>query len=196
MNNRKDWALKGTFYECCRVLDGHCGLWFNRELPQACANLLTYQIKEGQIQNVDMKGIIITCHMDGIGPKPADLAKGVKEGAAYISENATDQQRKILEPFVMEHLEGRMWRKRLGIRYVKIDISEENGTYRITMPFGELEMSLTVGGDGKNPVRIENPAMPFLSNVRVCNTRFWRYHDYGKNLEYHNTSGAVADFTL
>jgi hypothetical protein len=96
----------------------------------------------------------------------------------------------------MEHLEGRMWRKNLGVRYVKIDISQKNGTYRITMPFGELEMSLTVGGDGKNPVRIENPAMPFLTNARVANTRFWKYHDYGKNLEYHNTSGAVADFHL
>ena len=196
MNTRKDWILKGTFYECCRVLDGHCGLWFNRDLPEACANLLTYQIKEGQIQNVDMKGIIITCHMDGIGPKHTDMAKGVKEGAAYISENATDEQRKILEPFVMEHLEGRMWRKCLGIKYVKINISEENGTYRLTMPFGELEMSLAIGGDGKNPIRMENPPMPFLNNVRFCNTHLWKYHDYDKNLEYHNTSGAIADFTL
>jgi len=62
--------------------------------------------------------------MDGIGPKHIDLAKGVKEGVAYISENATDEQRKILEPFVMEHLEGRMWRKCLGIKYVKINISD------------------------------------------------------------------------
>ena len=60
MTARKDWTLKGTFYECCRVLDGHCALWFGRDLPKACANLLTYQIKEGEIQNVDMNGIIIT----------------------------------------------------------------------------------------------------------------------------------------
>ena len=46
MTARKDWTLKGTFYECCRVLDGHCALWFGRDLPEACANLLTYQIKE------------------------------------------------------------------------------------------------------------------------------------------------------
>jgi hypothetical protein len=196
MTNRKNWTLKGTFYECCRVLDGHCGLWFNRDLPEACANLLTYQIKEGHIQNVNMKGIIITCHMDGIGPKHADLAKGVKEGAAYISENATDEQRKILEPFVMEHLEGRMWKQCLGIKYVKINISEENDTYHLTMPFGEMKMSLAIGGDGKNPIRMENPFLPFLSNVKFGNTHFWKYHDYGKDLEYHNTSGAVADFIL
>ena len=75
----------------------------------ACANLLTYKIKEGQIQNVDMKGIIIICHMDGIGPKHTDLANGVKEGAAYISENATDEQGKILEPFIMS-----IWRAGCG----------------------------------------------------------------------------------
>ena len=196
MTSQNNWMLKGTFYECCRALDGHCALWFGRELPSACANILTYQIKEGHIQNVDMKGIIITCHMDGIGPKPSDMAKGVKEGAAYISDNATDEQRKILEPFVMENLEGRMWNKCLGTRFVKIDISEKNGTYSITMPYAELEMSLTIGGDGKNPIRMENASMPFLSNVRFCNTRFWKYHDYGKNLEYHNTSGGIADFTL
>jgi hypothetical protein len=177
-------------------LDGHCGLWFGRDLPQPCANILAYQINEGQIQNVDMKGIIIACHMDGIGPKHADMANGVKEGAAYISDKATDEQRKILEPFVMEHLEGRMWRKCLGIKYVTIDISEENGTYRLRMPFGELEMALAIGGDGKSPIRMENPPMPFLSNVRFCNTHYWKYNDYGKKLEYHNTSGGIGDFTL
>ena len=196
MTTDKDWELKGTFYECCRVLDGHCGLWFGRDLPEACANLLTYQIKEGHIQNVDMKGIIITCHMDGIGPKHVDLANGVKEGAAYISENATDEQRKILEPFVMQHLEGRMWKKCLGIKYVEINISDENGTYHITMPFGEQKMSLAIGGDGKNPIRMENPRNSARTNVRFCNTRFWKYCDYGRNFEFHDTSGAIADFTL
>jgi hypothetical protein len=196
MATRNNWTLRGTFYECCRVRDGHCGLWFGRDLPEACANLVTYQIKEGQIQNVDMKGIIITYHMDGIGPKLADLAGGVREGAAYVSNNATDEQRKILKPFVTGNLEGKMWRKCLGVKFVEINVSEKNGAYHITMPFGELKMSLAIGGDGKNPIRMENPSMPFLSNVRFCNTDFWKYHDYGKNLEYHGTSGAIADFAL
>ena len=148
MTTQQEWLLKGTFYECCRVLDGHCALWFGRDLPKACANLLTYQIEEGHIQDVDMKGIIILCHMDGIGPKFTDLAKGVKEGAAYISETATNEQRTVLEPFIMEHLEGRMWNKRLGIKYVNIDLVEDNGTYHLTMPFGEIKMSLAIGGDG------------------------------------------------
>ena len=96
----------------------------------------------------------------------------------------------------MEHLQGRMWKKRLGIKYVNINIDEDNGTYQLTMPFGQIKMSLAIGGDRKNPIRIENPTLPNISNARFCNTHFWKYHDYGKNLEYINTSGAIADFTL
>jgi hypothetical protein len=43
---------------------------------------------------------------------------------------------------------------------------------------------------------MENGRLPFLSNVRFCNTRLWKYHDYGRNLEYRHTSGQVADFAL
>ena len=196
MTTGKNWALKGTFFECCRVLDGHCGLWFGRDLPNACTNLETYEIKEGQIQNVDMKGIILMFHQDGIGPTVAELMKGAREGAAYISDNITDEQRKVLESFIKRYIDNKGWQKSLGYKFVKIDLSEENGTYHISMPFGEVEMSLAIGGDRKNPMRLENPQMPFISNAKFCNTHFWKYHDHGKNLEYHNTSGATADFVL
>ena len=192
MKDIKKWTLKGTFYECCRALDGQCGLQFGRELPHSCACLTTYQIKEGQIENVDMAGINIFLVMDEIGPQPGK----VEEGAFYISDHATPEQREILQRFVMEKMEGGMWKKTLGIKFVKITVSQKDRTYTIKMPFGEQNLTLTIGGDGINPIRMENNALPFLSNVRICNTRLWKYFDYGKNLEYHNTSGQVADFVL
>ena len=70
MNEKKNWELKGVFYECCRVDDGHCALWFGRDLPRACANMATYQITEGHIQNVDMKGVVVIQHQTGIGRSP------------------------------------------------------------------------------------------------------------------------------
>jgi len=191
-----NWMLKGTFFECCRIEDGHCALWFGRDLPKPCANLETYQIKEGHIQNIDMKDIILMFHQDGIGPKLADLMKGAGEGAAYISDNATEEQRKVLEPFIKTRMNAARWKKSLGIKVVNINLSKENDTYHITMPFGEQKMSVAIGGDGKSPMRLINPPMPFLNDVKFCNTHFWKYHDYGKNLEFHNTSGAMGDFTL
>jgi hypothetical protein len=196
MTIQKDWVLKGIFYECCRIEDGHCGLWFGRDLPDACINFATFLVKEGQIQNVNMEGIIIIHHQDGIGPKRSDIAKGIGEGAVYISDNATEAQRKVLEPFVKKNLGAEHWKKLLGVKFVKIDITEKNGTYHITMPFGEQKIALTIGGDGKTPVRMENPRLYGRSNVKFCNTEYWKYHDYGKNLEFHNTSGVIADFSF
>jgi hypothetical protein len=196
MMEKKNWELKGIFYECCRVEDGHCALWFGRDLPRACANMATYQITEGHIQNVDMKGIVITQHQEGIGPRVADMAKGAQEGASYVSDNANDEQRAVLESFVNTDLGIRPWKNNLGLKFVKIDIKEDKGTYHITMPFGEQKMSLTVGGDKKNPIRMENPNSPAFSNVRFCNTEFWNFHDHGKTLEFHNTSGVMADFVF
>ena len=192
MADINNWTLKGTFFECCRALDGQCGLQLGREMPHPCTAFATYQIREGQIEGVDMKGINIIFLMDGIGPKPGDV---VDEGAAYISDNATEEQRKLLEPFVIEEMEGRMWAKTLGVKFVKIDVSEKDGTYRITMPYGEQNLPLTVGGDGKNPIRMENGGLRFLSDVKIC-TGFWKYNDYGKKMEYRNTSGQIADFVL
>jgi hypothetical protein len=193
---QKGWMLKGNFYECCRT-EGHCPLWFGRDMwGKPCVNFATYQIKEGQIDNVDMKGITIIHHQDGIGPTFAELMKGVREGAAYISDNATDEQRKILEPFVKNHLGAEGWGKCLGVKFVKVDISEENGTYHVVMPFGEQHITLTTGGDGKTPIRMENSWNTAVSNIKFCNTDLWKYHDYGKNIEFHNTSGVVADFAV
>jgi hypothetical protein len=196
MDEKKNWMLKGVFYECCRVEDGHCALWFGRDLPRACANMATYQIKEGRIQDVDMKGVVIMQHQEGIGPRVADMAKGAEEGASYVSDNANDEQRGVLELFLRENLGIRPWKKLLGIKFVKIDIQEENGRFYISMPHGEQKMSLTVGGDGKTPIRLENPLSPAFSNVRFCNTERWRYFDYGKDLDFHNTSGVIAEFVF
>jgi hypothetical protein len=196
MVNRDHWLLKGTFYECCRIEDGHCALWFGRNLPKACTNLATYEIREGHVNNIDMAGIILMFHQDGIGPGIAELMQGAKEGAVYISDNTTIEQQKVLDPFIKEHTDAARWKKHLGTRFVNIKITKENNDHHITMPFGEQKMSLAIGGDRKNPMRLENPPMPFLTDVKFCNTHFWKYHDYAKNLAFENTSGVMANFTL
>ena len=199
MASQKTWALKGVFYECCRM-EGHCPLWFGRDLwEKPCANLATHEIKEGQIDGIDMKGIIVIYFQDGIGPKASDVysGNGIKEGAVYISDNASAEQRSVLEPFVKVHLYAEVkWQKTkiLGVKYVKIEISKDDSTYHVVMPFGEQQLNLTVGGDMKTPIRMENPKDKTRSNVVFCNADLWKYNDYGRNLEFHNTCGAICDF--
>jgi hypothetical protein len=198
MNNQQSFHLQGTFYECC-LTEGHCPIWFGRNRWQdPCTNLATYQIREGHINNVDMKGIIIIYFDDGIGPNYADLAKGngVQEGAVYISDRTSPEQKQILTQFVTSHLWGTRWSKNLGVKFVNIEVKEKNGSCSIVMPFGEQRITQTIGGDGKTPIRMENPKNKMYSNIKFCNTDLWKYNDFGRNLEFHNTSGVIADFIL
>jgi hypothetical protein len=80
---------------------------------------------------------------------------------------------------------------------VDIKIEKTNGTVHITMPYGEMEQSLTVGGDGKNPQRLENSIFSMmLSDIKISNTHFWNYNDLGKDWTFKNRSGAIATFNL
>jgi len=169
---------------------------FGRDREEPCRQFAVFQIKEGQIDNVDVGGILVITVADLFSAKVADVVTKGGEGGIYISETATEEQRKVLEPFFVNNVPGLVLvRKCLGVRFVNITLSQEGNTYHITMPYGELKGSLTVGGDGKNPQRLENSAVSALfSDVKVCNTQFWKYSDFGKNWGFVNRSGQMADF--
>lgn len=121
-----------------------------------------------------------------------------KEVCIYISDTITDEQRSCLEPFFVNNIPGfLLLKKPLGVRVVEINLNQEGNTYHITMPYGEMKLSLTPGGDGKNPQRLENSIFSvFFSDIKICNTHFWKYNDFGKKWEFVNRSGAIADFNL
>ncbi|MBN1380606.1 MAG: DUF1326 domain-containing protein [Deltaproteobacteria bacterium] len=192
------WILKGNYYEVCRA-NGNCPLTFGRDMVDGpCANLATYRVTEGQIRGVDMKDAVFTIHADGIGPKFKDLfpgQKGIAEIAVYIDENATGEQKKILESFLSTHLSAAMARKILGIKFVDIEIKEENNKYIISNPHCRQEMTMAIGGDGKSPIVVQNPITRWTTNYRIYNGE-WSFTDYGKKLAFHQTSGHVADFSF
>jgi hypothetical protein len=192
---KKGFFLKGETYECCRT-EGHCPLWFGRDLwDKPCVHLQAYLIKEGQVNGVDMKGIIILWHHDIIGPKFADVAAGhgIGEGAVYITDKATPEQRQALEPFVTTKMGFAP--KFYGIKYVDIKITKENNTCHIVSPVSEQHITLTVGNDG-SAIRMVNQKDPSISDVKFCNTELWSYSDYGKKIVFHNTEGVVCDFIM
>lgn len=189
------WLLRGTFIECCRVQDGHCALWLGRDLPHACVNMATYRVREGHIQGVDMAGVVLVYHQDGIGPSIDSLSRGIKEGAVYIGDRVSARQGQILESFVRQNLGIRPWGELLGVKFTDIQITDHQGGYQVTMPFGQQRLSPTTGGDGKNPIEFTNPRSSTLTNVQLFHTDEWTYHDYGKSMNFANTSGAVAEFS-
>ncbi len=185
------WQVRGVWYEGC-ASEGHCPLYFGRDMESPCRNFAVYDIREGQINGVDMAGIRIISVADILSTRAAELPASGTAAAVYVSENATAEQRPILEAFVAIGLPLPV-RELRGVKFVPIDIALDGPNYHITMPFGELKGSLTTGRDGANPQRIENSPVPFLSQFRIANTELWRYKDLGRTWEYRNRSGTVGD---
>lgn len=188
------WKMKGAWYEGCAA-QGQCAHYFGRDREEPCKSFQVFQIKEGYIDNVDIGGVLVVMVVDLFSRKFADLMVKGGEGGIYISDIATEEQKRVLEPFLANNVPGHMVKKCLGVKFVKINLSQEDNTYHITMPYGELKLSLTVGADGKNPVRLENCMFSMLfPDLKICNTHLWKYSDFGRDWEFVNRSGVIADF--
>jgi hypothetical protein len=192
---RISWQMKGTWYEAC-ASEGHCSLYFGRDKEEPCKSFQLFEIDEGSIGEVDIGGILAINVIDLYSEKAAELLIKGGEGGVYISDKTTEEQRRYLEPYFTKNIPGNsLLRKTLGVRYVNIDFKKEANTFHVSMPNGEMKLSYTMGLDGKNPQKLENsPFEMLLSDIKICNTHFWKYNDFGRNWEFENRSGTIASF--
>jgi hypothetical protein len=188
------WQVKGTYNEACAA-EGHCPYYFGRDVEGGCRYFMVFRIKEGKVNDVDLSGITVIYNGDILYPKFVDFMQKGSEGGVYVSDNATEEQRKVLDTLVSTNIGALFMKKIFGVKYVKIDIEETDGTFHVKMPFGEMEQSLVQGLDG-GPIRIENVPIPVLKNLKHCHTPFWTYNDHGKNFEYKDRCGTWADFVF
>lgn len=190
---RMNFRMKAIFYEAC-ASEGQCSFYFGRDREDPCKSFQVFQIQEGNIGEIDISGVLAIHVIDLYSNKAADMMTKGGEGGIYVSEKTTKEQRKYLEALWSPgDSAGQMLKKVLGIRYVDIQMSQKDKTYHIKMPYGEMKLTLTTGMDGKNPQRIENsPFGVFLNDIKICNTHFWNYNDFGKNWHFENRSGIIA----
>ncbi|MFX0029464.1 MAG: DUF1326 domain-containing protein [Candidatus Hermodarchaeota archaeon] len=192
---RISWNAKGTWYEAC-ASEGHCSFYFGRDREESCKSFQLFQFDEGMIGEVDISGVLAINVIDLYSNKAMDILTKGGEGGIYISEKTTEEQRKYLETYFAKNIPGSiLLRKVLGVKYVDINLEQEGNTFHVSMPYGEMKLSYTPGLDGKNPQRLENsPFGVFLTDLRICNTQFWKYTDFGRNWDFVNRSGMIASF--
>ena len=197
MSERISWHTKGSWYEAC-ASEGHCSFYFGRDREESCKSFQLFQIDEGKIGDVDISGVLAINVVDLYSNKAMDVMTKGGEGGVYISDKTTEEQRRYLETYFSKNIPGSiLLRKVLGIKYVDINLEQEGNTYHVTMPHGEMKLSYTPGLDGKNPQRLENSIFGvFLSDIKICNTHFWKYNDFGRDWDFKNRSGVIASFDL
>jgi len=189
---RPGWKVQGTYNEACAA-EGHCPYYFGRDVEGGCRYFMVFRIKEGKVNDVDLSGITVVYNGDILYPKFADFMEHGSEGGIYVSDDATPQQREVLDTLVTTNMGGLFLKKNFGVKYVKIDVEETDGTVHFKTPFGEMKQSQMKGLDG-GPIRIENVPIPVLKNLKHCHTDFWTYKDHGKDFSYKNRNGTWADF--
>jgi len=195
VKERISWSAKGIWYEAC-ASEGHCSYYFGRDRETPCKSFQLFQYNEGKIGDVDISGVMAIHVVDLYSNKAADVLSKGGEGGVYISNNTTEEQRKYLEPLFINRIQdGMILKDVLGIKYVDINLNQEGNTFHINMPYGEMKLSYTPGLDGKNPQRLENSIFGmYISDLKICNTHFWNYNDFGKKWEFKNRSGVIANF--
>ena len=190
------WKIKGNVYETCAA-EGHCPLWFGRDTIDPCTSFMVLKIDEGQIGDVSIDGMIVAFLADLKSNKFADTALLGGEGGIYISDKATDEQRKAMEPFFEDNVPGMFLVKDVkAVKFVPMELKIENTSVRFSMPAGEFDMSFTTGADGK-PIRIENTLYSaILPELNVCDTKHWHYEDLDKKFDYEKRSGIMFPLEL
>jgi len=188
------WEIKGVYNEAC-ASEGHCPYYFGRDKEGGCRYFMVFRITEGTVNGVDLSGITAIYLGDLPHPTYAEVVEKGSEGAIYLSESATSEQRAILDKLVVEALGGVLMKRVLGVNYVPIGIEEGDGAVHFRMPAGEMKMMLTRSRNG-DPVRLENATLPFLSNVKAAHTLFWNWSDYSRHFEYRDRCGTWADFLM
>jgi hypothetical protein len=188
------WKLSGIYNEACAA-EGHCPYYFGRDVEGGCRYFMVFRIEDGNVNDVDLSGITVIYNGDILHPKFADFIEHGSEGGVYVSDNATEEQRKVLDSLVTTSMGGFFMKKIFEVKYVKIDVEETDDSFSVKMPFGKMSQHQMKGFDG-GPIRIENTPFPILQNLKHCHTPQWEYKDHGKNFAYKDRCGTWADFVI
>jgi len=188
------WQVKGVYNEAC-ASEGACPYYFGRGRIGGCRYFMVFRLHEGKVNGVDLSGITIIYVGDIPHPSFEELLEFGSEGGIYISDNATPQQREILDVLAVNGMGAAIMKKVFDVKYVSIEAVDDGHTAHFKMPFGNMEQYLSKGADG-TPVRLENQSLPFLANVKTAHTPFWTYTDLNRHFEYRDRCGVWADFAF
>jgi hypothetical protein len=191
---KQGWQIKGTYNESC-ASQGHCPYYFGRPRDGGCRYFMVFRIQDGKVNGVDLSGITVIYQGDLPHATFQEVLERGSNGGIYVSDNATPEQRKVLDTFVVSSLGALLMKKNFGVKYVDIEIQDDGETVYFKMPFGEMKQELTRGSDG-TPVRLENQTLPFITNVKAAHTPYWNYEDHGRHFDYRDRCGTWAEFEM
>lgn len=136
------WQIKGIYNESC-ASQGHCPYYFGRPRDGGCRYFMVFRIQEGKVNDVELSGITAIYQGDLPHATFQEVLERGSNGGIYVSDNATPEQREVLDIIVVNSLGAALMKKNFGIKYVDIDVEAKEDTVYFKMPFGEMKQELT-----------------------------------------------------
>jgi hypothetical protein len=181
------WQISGEMSEAC-TCQVPCGCNFGSgpSPHHYCWSLASFDIQKGRYGQMDLAGLLLV------------RAHGGASIVWYIDDRATAQQQQALRAIAI-HISGHWGRLPLHFEKAQITQSFGNGEFRIGIgDKGGFDAGEIIGGDGKNPIVVENMTAWNVQHDIKGRTKWLRYKDqFGNQFDLANTNAnrGIFDWT-
>ncbi|MGH9377321.1 MAG: DUF1326 domain-containing protein [Terriglobia bacterium] len=182
------WSIKGELSEAC-TCQVPCGCNFHQgpSPHHYCWSLASFQIDKGHYGGVDLAGLRLV------------RAHGGKSIVWYIDGRATAQQAEALRA-IAAHVTGGAWVSKLpdGLHFESANIAQDIGNKSFQIKIGDkggFEANKIMGGDGKNPIVVENmTAWNVRHDIKGKTTRLYYKDEFGNRFDLTGTNANEGKF--
>jgi hypothetical protein len=188
----ESFQVKGEQFEGCQC-DTYCPCVFSKDATFGeCRALVVWKITEGTCGKTDLAGTSAVIAVTKIG-KNVDKEIGHFEGTVYISEKASEDQRKALTE-VYKGVFGPAFAK-LDFKTADIDIDGEAGNYDMTMgKLAHLKMEPLRGVNGEITT-VSNPPSPIaLPTFHYAKATTHTFDDGSNKWDFANRNAFYGNF--
>jgi len=181
------WEARGMLLEACSC-SVPCPCNFNQAPTNGmCHTVYGYKLKQARYGEVSLDGLII-------GGGEADQDPG-----SFLDAKATPAQRPALEKLAVA-IFSKGGPSNVPRKFEYTAIKTEVTSSRFSLDFdgsGGFGADVLIGGDGKNPIIVENNTTWPVHRFTKAKTTHFQYHDaHGNKMQYTGVNANVGEFDL
>jgi hypothetical protein len=194
------WKVEGQYFENCScavpcpcTVSLDLGATYDR-----CNAFLVFQIESGEVDGVDVSGLTVAA----IADTPKVMTDGNWRLGVLIDERASDEQADKLAAVFGGQLGGPMEAlgplvgEQLGVERVPMEVSHENGTHRIKLGDGEVEVQEIVpfGKEDGQPARLSGIFHPAGDDFAIARATKSSVSAFGMDFAFEGRSAFASPF--
>lgn len=182
------WVIKGELSESCTCqVPCSCNFGQGASPHHYCWSLASFQIDQGHYRGVNLAGLHLV------------RAHGGNSTVWYVDSRATPQQASALRA-IAAHVTGAAWVSKFPGRFhfERADIAQNIGSKSFQIKIGDkggFEASEITGGDGKNPIVVENmTAWNVQHDIKGKAKRLHYKDEFGNQFDLTDTNANEGKF--